>query len=108
MCESENRLILQSENIKHHTEMLPGVCRTEIYQLADIEYREMFDDLTGDRLSGSITMYGGVHVCGVAADGTLIMNFPTGWVLGHKEMMLLIEDIKKLDCFLSAVCKEYK
>ena len=68
----------------------------------------MFDDLTGDRVSGSVTMYGGVRVCGVAADGTLIMNFPTGWVLGHKEMMLLIKDINRLDAFLAAVCKGYK
>ena len=99
---------VQLENINHHTERLSGICRTEVYQLEDIEYKEMFDDLTGDRLSGSVTMYGGVHICGVGADGTLIMNFPTGWVFGHKEMMQLTEDIKRLDAFLAAVCKGYK
>ena len=108
MSDSEKNHGIQPENIKHHTERLPGVCSTEIYQLDDIEYKEMFDDLTGDRVSGSVTMYGGVRVCGVAADGTLIMNFPTGWVLGHKEMMLLIKDINRLDAFLAAVCKGYK
>ena len=108
MSDSEKNQGIKPENIKHHTERLPGVCRTEVYQLEDIEYKEMFDDLTGDRVSGSVAMYDGVHVCGVAADGTLSMNFPTGWVFGHKEMMLLIEDIKRLDAFLAAVCKGYK
>lgn len=108
MSDSEKRQGFQPENIKHHTERLPGVCRTEVYQVADIVYKEMFDDLSGDRVSGNISMYDGIHVCGVGSDGTLNMNFPTGWVFGHKEMMLLVEDIKRLDEFLSAVCEGYR
>ena len=97
-----------NKNIEHHTERVPGLFRNEIYKRDDICYTEQFDDLTGERLFGNITMFDNIHVCNVHADGTITMNFPTSWVVGHKEMLILMDDIKRLDTFISDVCPAYK
>ena len=94
-------------NIKHRTERIPGLTRSEIYQLDDIVYTEQFDDVTGARLFGAITMYDHIRVCLVAEDGTVNVNIPTNWVTNHEDMMSLIADVERLDAFISAVCKNY-
>ena len=96
------------KSITYRTERLPEVFRREIYELDDMAYTITYDDLTGERMLGEVTMYKGIRVCLVGADGVISMNMPTGWVTSHKEMVLLAEDVKRLDAFISAVCKEYK
>lgn len=96
----ENKLV-------HKTERLPGVFRNEIYELDDMRYIEQFDDITNQRMMGYVEMYGGIRVCLVGEDGILSTNIPTGWVISRKEMILLKEDIEKLDQFLLLICKKY-
>jgi hypothetical protein len=93
--------------IKHKTETIPGIVRSEIYELDDLKYVERFDEETGKRLLGEITMYDGVCVCRVNADGAIYVTLPTDWVTNHRGMMSLIEDIKRLDAFMADVCQNY-
>ena len=94
------------EKIKYRTEVLPDICRTEIYELDDRKYEVMYDH-TDKRVSAQVTMYNGTRVCYVTPEGTLGMTMPTGWVTNHKTMMLLMDDIKRLDEFLAAVVENY-
>lgn len=94
-------------NIKHRTETVPGIIRNEIYELNDMIYVESFDDASGKRLFGDITMYGGIKVCSINEDGSIQMTMPTDWVTNHKSMMDLIMDVKRLDEFIATICKQY-
>ena len=94
--------------IKHYTEGIPGIVRNEIYICDDMRYVERFDDLTGQRMFGEITMYNGIKVCGVNADGSISMRMPTDWVTSHDSMMRLVVDIERLDVFIAAVCNSYR
>ena len=93
--------------IEHRTESWPGVVRHEIYTLNDFVYTEMYDDSTGQFVSGDVKMFGAVSVCSVYAGGSIILKMPTGQVHDHKSMMMLIDDLKKLDEFLSIFCEGY-
>jgi hypothetical protein len=94
--------------LTHRTERLPGVFRNEIYEIDDIRYTEQFDDVSGQRICGYVDMYNGVRVCSISADGILNTDFPTGWVTSRKEMLLLKEDLDRLDQFLCMICEKYK
>lgn len=93
--------------IKHRTERISGLVRSEIYELDDLVYTEQFDDISGQRLLGFITMYNNVRVCLVGEDGTLNVNIPTNWITNHNDMMDLIIDVQRLDAFISEVCDNY-
>jgi hypothetical protein len=99
---------MSDSQIKHLTERIPGIVRNEIYELNGMKYVERFDDETGVRLLGEITMYGGICVCRVGFDGSIFVTLPTDWVTNHSGMLKLIEDIKQLDAFLTDVCENYK
>lgn len=101
-------LIVIDNRVKHYTERIPDIVRNEIYEFDDIRYVERFDDVTGERLFGSITMYNGVKVCSVNSDGSIVLDMPTSWVMSHKDMMSLVEDVNRLDAFIAIVCKNYK
>lgn len=96
-----------SDNLKYYTERIPDVMRNEIYELDDIRYVERFDDVTGKRLFGAITMYNGIKVCNVNEDGSISMCMPTDWITNHKGMMELVTDVQRLDKFIAMVCKKY-
>ena len=93
--------------ITHRTERIPGIVRNEIYELDDLRYTEQFDDVTNQRLMGYVEMYGNIRVCLVGEDGILSTNLPTGWVVSRKEMLLLKEDVDRLDKFLLLICENY-
>jgi hypothetical protein len=93
--------------IKHYTERIPDIVRNEVYELDDLRYVERFDDLTGERMFGSITMYNGITVCAVNADGSIALNMPTDWVTNHQGMVDLVVDVERLDAFIAEVCKNY-
>ena len=93
--------------IEHRTESMPGVVRHEIYTLGDLEYTEQYDDFTGQFVTGNVTMFGKIRVCTVYSDGSIMLTMPTGQVHDHKGMMMLVNDLKKLDEFLSIICENY-
>lgn len=95
------------KEIQRRTEVLPGIFRQEIYTVDDLAYKEYFDDETGKRLYGHITMYNGVKVCNVLEDGTISLDMPLDWVVNHKLMLNLISDLTRLDDFLSMIYKDY-
>ena len=99
---------MNKNQIKHHTKVLPGIVRNEVYEYEDIKYTERFDDVTGKRMFGMITMYNGVTVCHVHENGSIILEMPTNWVTNRKDVKDLVADIERLDEFLAAVCKNYK
>lgn len=100
-------MAIKKEQIIHRTECIPGIIRNEIFEYEDIVYTESFDDETGVRMYGHITMYGGVQVCLVGADGGIAMSMPTTWVTDRKSMLVLQDDIKRLDEFLCMVVENY-
>lgn len=93
--------------IEHRTESMPGVVRHEIYTLNDFVYTEMYDDSTGQFVSGDVKMFGEISVCHVYSGDSIMLTMPTGHVHDHKGMMMLIDDLKKLDEFLSIICEGY-
>ena len=93
--------------IKHRTERIPDIARSEIYEFEDMVYTEMFDDVTGARMFGHVTMYNGIRVCSVHEDGTITMDMPTNWVTCHNDMVALSVDVQRLDFFITAVCNNY-
>ena len=99
---------VNDKKIKHYVECVPGVIRNEVYELDDMKYIESFDDCSGERLYGIVTMYDGVKVCAVNVDGTIMLTMPTNWVTNHRDMMNLVVDIDRLDAFITDVCKKYK
>lgn len=101
-------MAIDTNKIVRRSECIPGILRNEIVELDDIAYTETFDDETGKRQFGYITMYNGVKVCLVGSDGKLSMNMPTNWVTNRNDLMKLQADIQRLDEFLSAVVKNYK
>jgi hypothetical protein len=98
---------VNKSEIKHYTERLPGIVRNEIYECDDLKYIERFDDLTGERLCGTIAMYNNVTVCYVNENGSISLDMPTNWVTNHSDIMGLIADVERLDTFIAAVCKNY-
>lgn len=96
-----------NDSLKHYTERIPDIVRNEIYELGDIRYTERFDDITGERLFGTITMYNGIKVCSVNSDGSILLDMPTDWVMNHKGMMDLVVDVQRLDEFIAMVCEKY-
>ena len=98
---------MNNPKIKHFTERIPDIVRNEIYEMDDLRYVERFDDITGERLFGEITMYDGVKVCRVNIDGSIALTMPTDWVTNHQGMVDLGIDIDRLDAFLKDVCKNY-
>lgn len=97
-----------NSSIVHRTERIPDILRNEIYELDDIVYTVSYDDLTGKRLYGHVDMFNGVRVCSVQEDGSICLTMPTEWVMNHKGMLHIINDIKRLDEFLTAVVDNYK
>jgi hypothetical protein len=93
--------------IKHYTKRLPGIVRNEVYEFKDIKYTESFDDLTGERMYGTISMYNDTTVCHVNQNGSIGLDMPMGLVTNHNDMTNLISDLERLDKFLAAVCKNY-
>lgn len=93
--------------IKHYTERIPGIVRNEVYEFEDIKYTERFDDSTGKRLFGTITMYDNITVCQINEDGSIVLDMPTAWVTNHRGMTELVADMERLDAFIAAVCKNY-
>lgn len=100
-------MAIDKNQIKHWSECLPDIFRKEICELDDMKY-EVWYDHEGKKMMANVTMYNGIHVCQVSADGVLCMNMPTGWATDHKGMMDLIADIQRLDEFISAVVENYK
>ena len=101
-------MIVTDKRIKHYTERIPDIVRNEIYELDDMRYVERFDDITGERMFGTITMYNGVKVCSVNSDGSIVLDMPTNWVVNHNGMMSLVDDVNRLDEFIAMVCKKYR
>lgn len=93
--------------IQHQTESLPGIVRHEIYTLNDFEYTEVYDDLTGQFVSADVKMFGGISVCSVYPNGTISLKMPTGYVTNHKHMLEHLDDLKRLDEFLSIISEGY-
>ena len=93
--------------IEHRTESMPGVVRHEVYTLNDMEYTEQYDDFSGRFVTGKVTMFGNIKVCTVYPDGSIMLTMPTSQVHDHKGMMMLVDDLKKLDEFLSIICENY-
>ena len=50
---------------------------------------------------------GNIKVCTVYPDGSIMLTMPTSQVHDHKGMMMLVDDLKKLDEFLSIICENY-
>lgn len=94
------------QSIKHSSERLPGVLRKETYALDDMELVEYYDDLTGAFYSGTVTMFNGIKVCTVVNSG-ISVDVPMLQVADHASMQQHINDLQRLDQFLSVVCKGY-
>jgi len=95
------------QSIAHKTERLPGVLRKEIYTLDDMELVEYYDELTGDFYNGVVTMFNGIRVCTIASCG-ISVDVPMTLVTDHASMQQHINDLQRLDQFLSVVCKGYQ
>lgn len=93
--------------IKHNTQSIPGVLRKEEYTLDDIVLTEHHDDLTGEFYMGDVVMFNGVKVCTITGSG-ISVNVPMLAVTDHTSMQQYINDLQRLDQFLSAVCKAYQ
>ncbi len=101
-------MTINKERIKHRTECIPGLVRQETYEYGDILYTEHYDEEAGKLITGNVKMYNGVDVCTVYPNGQIYLKIPTGLATNHNGVMLLIEDIQRLDEFLSTVVENYK
>lgn len=100
-------MAIDKNEIKHRSECVPGIFRNEIYEYKDIVYKEQYDDETNEMIQGYVTMFNGVHVCTVYKDGSInIEKFPS-IATNHKWLITLIEDLQRMDEFLSIVVKNY-
>ena len=93
--------------IEHWSEGIPGIARTEKYQLGNMLYTEFYDGLSDKFLFGNITMFDHVKVCTVYPDGSISLTMPIDWVTNHKSMVQLLNDLKQLDKFLSLINHHY-
>ena len=101
-------MTINKDQIKRRTECVPGLVRQEVYEYEDILYTELYDEEAGKLITGNVKMYNGVDVCTVYPNGQIFLKIPTGVAIDHKGVMLLIEDIQRLDEFLSTVVENYK
>ena len=100
-------MAIDKNEIIHRSERAPGIFRNEIYEYKDIVYTEQYDDETNEMLHGYVTMFNGIHVCTVYKDGSInISKFPN-IAVNHKWLMTLIDDLQRMDEFLSIVVKNY-
>lgn len=100
-------MLIDKNKISHRSEHLPGIVRNEIYEYEDIVYTEQYDDETGEMIHGNVTMFNGIHVCTVYKDGSInIGQFPN-IAINRKWLMKLVEDLQRMDEFLSIVVKNY-
>ena len=100
-------MTIDKTQITRRSECLPGIVRYEIYEYKDIAYREQYDDETGKMVFGKVDMFGGVNVCTVYPNGSINVTIPTDTASNHERLMWLIEDLQRLDEFLSAVVENY-
>jgi hypothetical protein len=94
--------------LKHESKRIPGVLRHEIYKTDDITYTEVYDDLSGKLTHAYVTMYDGIKVCNVYEDGSIGLTMSLTWIVNRKTMLYAIDDLTRLDAFLSAINEEYK
>lgn len=100
-------MAIDKNEILHRSERLPGIVRNEIYEYKDIVYTEQYDDETNEMIHGNVTMFDGLRVCSVYKDGSInISQFPN-IAVNRKWLMTLIEDLQRMDEFLSVVVKNY-
>jgi hypothetical protein len=52
-------------------------------------------------------MFNGVSVCRVLKDGSISFTLPAGIAYDHRSLMWLVQDIQRLDEFLSVVVEKY-
>lgn len=97
-----------NNKIKHTTKAIPGLIRHEIYELNDMQYVEQYDDATNTKVLAYVTMFDGIKVCNVWDDGSINLTIPLNWVVNHKSMCDLVEDITRLDQFIAMVNENYK
>lgn len=95
------------QSMVQKTERLPGVLRKEIYMLDDMALTEYYDDLSGELYNGEVTMFNGVKVCTITSSG-ISVNVPMSQVSDHTTMQQHINDLQRLDQFLSLVYKRYR
>ena len=95
--------MIDQEKLKHRTERVPGLMRNEIYEYEDMTYTERYDDETNKLMLAHITMYGDVQACNVWEDGSINFVLPTTWAVNRRMMLILIDDLKRLDEFLCVV-----
>lgn len=95
------------QSMVQKTERLPGVLRKEIYMLDDMALTEYYDDLSGELYNGEVTMFNGVKVCTITSSG-ISVNVPMSQVSDHATMQQHINDLQRLDQFLSLVYKRYR
>lgn len=100
-------MAIDKDQIIHRTECIPGLVRNEVYEYKDLIYTEQYDGETGKMMYGNVTMYDNVKVCTVYVDGSINLTLPTALAKNHKGLMWLIEDIQRLDDFLSVVVENY-
>lgn len=100
-------MAIEKSQITHRSERIPEIARREIYTYEDIVYTELYDDVSGALVSGDVKMFGGVSVCTVYKDGSIKITIPTDLAFDHRGLMWLINDLQRLDEFLSAVVTNY-
>jgi hypothetical protein len=100
-------MAIDKSKLTHQSDGLPGIARREIYEYEDIVYTEMYDDISGELISGDVQMFNGVSVCKVYKDGSISFKLPTGIAYDHRSLMWLIKDIQRLDDFLSVAVEKY-
>lgn len=92
--------------IEHRSEGVPGIAYTEIYKLGNMVYTEWYDGVSRELLHGKLEFLG-ICVCLVNPDGNISFSMPPFPVTRHKDMMVIIDDLKRIDEFLSVISEQY-
>lgn len=92
--------------IKHRSDGVPGLAYTEVYELGDMVYTEWYDGLSKEFLHGKLEIYG-VNFCLISPEGDLSFEMPPLPIFNHKDMMSAIDDLKRIDEFLSVISVKY-
>lgn len=91
-----------------HVEDCPELgLRKQTYTTDKLRYEELYDTEAGRHLSGQVYLYDKIRVCSVFNRESIFLTMPVDWVMNHKDMLALIEDLKTLDAFLSEMVPSY-
>ena len=94
--------------LKHESKRIPGVLRHEIYKMDDITYTEQYDDITGKMNFAFVEICDGVQACNIWEDGSINFTMPMTWICNRQTMQYAIEELTRLDAFLSAISEGYR